>query len=39
VPKAKGGGKQGRKRVFEKPTLKEQGIDKNLADRSRKAAR
>jgi hypothetical protein len=33
-----GGGKHGRKRVIEKPTLKSQSIDKNLADRARKAA-
>ena len=39
APKAKGGGgKHGRKRVSEKPTLDAQGIDKNLADRARKAA-
>lgn len=31
-----GGGKHGRKRVAEKPTLKETGIDKNLAHEGRK---
>jgi hypothetical protein len=31
-----GGGKHGRKRVAEKPTLKEAGIDKNLAHEGRK---
>jgi hypothetical protein len=31
-----GGGKHGRKRVVEKPTLKDAGIDKNLAQEGRK---
>jgi hypothetical protein len=31
-----GGGKHGRKRVAEKPTLKDAGIDKNLANEGRK---
>jgi N6-adenosine-specific RNA methylase IME4 len=31
-----GGGKHGRKRVIEKPTLESQGIDKNLATNARK---
>src|SRR5262245_15249097 len=31
-----GGGKHGRKRVAKKPTLKDAGIDKNLANEGRK---